>query len=177
MRLFVALDLPAAIVAALSRIEIPPGRGVRVIRPEQMHITLHFIGDANVDAVQQALESVDCSPCRLRISGVGQFGIREGRRILWAGVSSTKELLELHAACGSALASIGIRIESRRFAPHVTLARLKPPARKTTVDQFLRSGDGREFGEFTAERFTLYDSVMKEDGARYEAIAGYPLGR
>jgi 2'-5' RNA ligase len=175
MRLFVALDLPAGITTALQKIEPKAGRGVRRVRAGHMHVTLHFIGDVDVETVRQSLESVQCERCNLTVRDVGRFRINGGRTILWVGVSETPELLNLHATCGRALTTIGIPIERRRFVPHVTLARLGPAADKSTIESFLRAGKGSEFGAYTAERFVLYDSVTKESGTSYEAIASFPL--
>jgi 2'-5' RNA ligase len=175
MRLFVALDLPALIKNDLSKIEPSPARGVQQVPPDQLHVTVHFIGVANAEEVRQALEAVHCKPIRLSVRGVGQFKVNGGRTILWAGVSETEELLELHAACGRALNGIGIKVERRRFVPHVTLARLKPFVHESIIETFLREGDDRDFGDGVAERFVLYNSVNEDDGARYEYVSSWQL--
>ncbi|HMB73331.1 MAG TPA: RNA 2',3'-cyclic phosphodiesterase [Gammaproteobacteria bacterium] len=175
MRLFVALDLPASIIEALCMIELPPAHRLSPVRPDQMHITLHFIGAADIDEVRNALASVCCKPCRVSVRGVGSFRIPARGSILWAGVDAIEELLALHQACASALGAIGIRIERRRYTPHVTIARLRSPADELSVNAFLQSGQERDFGSFVARQFVLYDSVTLHDGARYERIESYAL--
>lgn len=175
MRLFVALDLPTSVVAALRAVDLPRAHGIRPVRFDQMHITLHFIGAAEIDDVRGALETVSCKSCPVSIRGLGRFGISAGRSIIWAGVDTTEELLELHTECGQALAAAGVRIDRRRFVPHVTIARLKSPADKPAIDALLRAGRERNFGSFVARRFVLYDSVAVHGDARYERLAAYAL--
>lgn len=145
------------------------------MRTDQMHVTLHFIGQADVDHVRNALRTVEAGSCYISIRDVGRFKIAGGRTILWAGVDDTEELLAVHDATGRALATTGFTPERRRYRPHVTLARLKPFVRKAVTDAFLEAGRGREFGACTADRFVLYDSVTREDGPRYDEIESYPL--
>ena len=175
MRLFVALDLPESIRTELAGLGLNAARGIRPVSPDQMHITLHFLGDIDAGQVQQALGAVGCAPLRVSLNGVGRFRLNGGRAVLWAGVQATDELLELHAACERALRAIGYRPERRRYMPHVTLARLQPFADKSVLDAFLSASEDRNFGSFVAERFVLYNSVNKEDGARYEVVASWPL--
>jgi 2'-5' RNA ligase len=175
MKLFVALDLPASLIEALASATLAPAGGVRLTPVDQMHVTVHFLGDANAGDVRRALESVDCSPCRISVCGVGRFRAGGGSTILYAGVSANKELLDLHCACGEALAANGIELERRRFVPHVTLARLKPTAGGSVVEKFLNENNERTFGEFIATRFVLYNSVTRHDGNQYETLASYSM--
>jgi 2'-5' RNA ligase len=175
MRLFAALNIPESVSAALEEFELPATRGVRRVPRHQMHVTVRFIGDAGLGEVRQALQSLECKPCRVLVRGVGRFITGSARTILWAGVSRSRDLLELHAACGRALADAGVRLERRRFVPHVTLARLQASADDAFVGDFMRAYDEHEFGSFVARRFVLYDSMMNDSGPRYEALASYML--
>jgi len=175
MRLFVALDLPDSIIESLRSIRLAAARGIRPTAPEQMHVTLHFIGKAETDVVRHALSRVSGKPILVSVRGTGRFRVADGRQILWAGVAPDPALLELHATCAQALASIGIEIEARRYKPHVTLARLGSSVPEAAVGAFLQAERQREFGAFVARRFVLYDSVAAEHGARYERVASFPL--
>ncbi|MGD8810557.1 MAG: RNA 2',3'-cyclic phosphodiesterase [Gammaproteobacteria bacterium] len=175
MRLFVALDLPAPIAAALASVTIPPGPGVRRVPPGQMHMTLHFIGDADPDVICRALAPMKAGPCGVTVRGAGRFKLAGGRKILWARVTETPGLRELHAACGRALARTGFEVERRRFVPHVTLARLSSSADASIVSSFLSACADRDFGAFVADRFVLYDSVAQDDRMRYQPIETFVL--
>src|SRR5262249_41831124 len=136
-RLFVAVELPAAATAELARIRPPPADGVRLVEPHQMHVTLHFLGEADVDRVAAALGSAPAAVTLLTVEGVGQFSSADGAVIVWAGVRRSPALLGLHAAVAAALAGDGFRPEARVYTPHVTLARCEPGAARGVADEFL----------------------------------------
>jgi 2'-5' RNA ligase len=175
MKLFTALELPAPIRSELAAFRPDAAPGIRPIAPEQMHITLNFIGDAEVGEVRRCLASVDAVRVPVSVGDVGTFRLNGGRAILYAGVHETPELLGLHSSCGEALAEAGIGLESRRYVPHVTFARLKSLADRRVIDEILRSNEGRDFGAFTAERFVLYSSVQQAHTHHYEVIDAWPL--
>src|SRR5581483_4134637 len=116
-RLFVAVELPAAAAAELARMQPPPADGVRLIEPHQMHVTLHFLGEADVGRVAAALAAVPAAVLPLTVEGVGQFPSAAGVVILWAGVRPSPALLGLHAAVAAALAGEGFRPQARAYTP------------------------------------------------------------
>ena len=127
MRLFIALPLPANVTAALERIEqgVPAARWVPA---ENMHLTLRFIGEADGGAFEdlvEALAEVVVEPFTLEIAGVGHFERRLMPTTLWAGVVASSPLLHLQRKIERACRNAGFPPEGRKFAPHVTLARLR----------------------------------------------------
>lgn len=176
MRLFVGLELPASIGSALAGLAPAGAAGVRAMRADEMHVTLHFIGEADPELLRAALASVAAPAFEVTVRGTGRFDQRGGRAILFAGVVPTDPLLALHASVGRALAATGFEPERRRFRPHVTAARLKATADRALVRAWLEAGPAREFGTFVARRFVLFDSVSDADGARYVELDAYPLG-
>ena len=127
IRLFVGLSVSEVIrnrLAALSG-GIP---GARWIAPKNMHITLKFIGDIEnglADDIDIALQAVRANPMELNLNGVGVFGKKHGGRLIWVGVQSNDALLRLYGKVEVALNNIGIARETRKFLPHVTIARLR----------------------------------------------------
>src|SRR5688572_15732763 len=122
-KLFVALDLPADARAALVRLQPPSMSGIRLPDPGQMHLTLHYLGEADLDRISASLQTVDVPAFALTLEGVGQFPSAGGTLTLWAGVRVTPGLSNLHAAIATALAGEKFRREDRPYTPHVTLAR------------------------------------------------------
>src|SRR5690242_14294019 len=125
-RLFVAVDLPDTVKHALVAIQPSVSPGVRPAKSEQMHVTLHFIGDAESDRIADALSAVAEPAFSLAMKGVGQFRSRDRALTLWAGIGECPGLQRLHVSVAAALATSGFRPETRPFSPHVTLARCKP---------------------------------------------------
>jgi RNA 2',3'-cyclic 3'-phosphodiesterase len=129
MRIFIALDIPGEIRAALSaymdraRTLVPEARWARV---EGLHVTLKFIGevsDARVEEIKSALASVKAEPFTVRFAGAGFFPNAKSARVFWAGVEGGDPLPRLAASIDSALAKLGFTKEDKPYHPHLTLAR------------------------------------------------------
>ena len=170
-RLFTALPLPPEASASLAAARPAPAKGVRLVAPDQMHVTLHFIGEAQIDHVSGLLQGIEMPACELALGGVGQFGRGS---VLWAGVQPHQALLQLHADIGTALAAGGIAIESRSYRPHVTLARCKPDVPQAYVADFLERHAGLQLPPLRATRFALYSSTPSTNGPLYRIERWFP---
>lgn len=166
-RLFVAIDLPASVTTELVRFLPPPTPGLRLVPSDQMHLTLHFIGEANIEPVAAALATVLVLPFEIQIQHVGRFPPTGRANVLWAGVRESLELLDLHAAVGNALATTGFQPESRTYAPHITLARCGHKVPVDLVNEFLETHQDLSLPPFQVTGFTLYSSTIIDDAPVY----------
>lgn len=176
-RLFIAIDLPKPVCWQLGQLVAAAPRGVRPVRPSQLHLTLHFLGDVEDDAraaLLGALAGVRQQPFTIVIRGTGVFPPRGRPAVLWAGVAESKPLVELHAAIAGAIESCELDVESRPYVPHVTLARLTPAVPRAWTAGFLGETSSLAIDDIPVDRFHLYDS-RKLDGATEHAIeASFP---
>lgn len=174
-RHFIAIDLPAEILSALARIQPRPVAGLRLTPSSQMHLTLHFIGESDVEQLGLALAPVHEQPLTLEVRGVGRFPPRGRPSVLWAGIAPQPALTHLHAAIGEALRAAGLPTESRPFAPHITLARCTPQASPGAIDHFLQQNDSLSLPPFAVDEFRLYSSTMTTGGPVYRCEQSFPL--
>ena len=122
------------------------------------------------------MDEVDAPAFELFFAGTGYFGKPGAARILWAGIETNGALDHLQAKVESALVRAGLPAETRRFSPHITLARLKQaPANR--VEQFVADHAGFRAGPVPVDSFTLYSSFLSSSGAIYTPEADYPLTR
>jgi 2'-5' RNA ligase len=101
-----------------------------VTPPENLHLTLAFLGQVDAALVESAEAAVrgaaeGRSPWRLRWTAAGAFPSASRPRVLWLGVDGGETLLDVHAALAEAMAGGGFRVEDRAFRPHLTLARVR----------------------------------------------------
>jgi 2'-5' RNA ligase len=176
LRLFVALPLPEAVQHDLERISfgIP---GAAWVPAENLHITLRFLGDVSNAAaadIDDALLSVRAPAFDLAVEGVGHFGSLRQTRSLWAGIARNPPLTRLRDKIESSVVRAGQPPEGRKFAPHVTLARFKTETGHHLAN-FLAEHNLLKIGPIRVDRFTLFRSHTKREGAVYEALADYPL--
>jgi len=174
-RLFAALELPQDVAFSLSMLRggLP---GARWIDAENYHITLRFIGDVDdrtAEAVDGLLAGISRAPVAVKLNGLGSFGSDKPRAI-YASVEPSRALADLQAEIERAVRRAGLPPETRRFIPHVTLARLKH-ASNIDVAEYLAMRGYFPSRSFTAGRFVLYSSRDSVGGGPYRLEADYPL--
>jgi len=176
LRLFIALTLPSAVrdeLAALAQ----PLNGVNWTRPDQLHVTLRFLGDVPADRIDPMIErlnTVQVAPFILPVEGVGTFPPNRPPRVLWVGVGSGHpRLFQLRQRVDDAVLASGLPLDVRTFHPHVTLARCTENA--AAVGHWLHAH--REFAgpPVRVEAFDLYSSELRPSGAVHTLKQRFPL--
>ena len=180
MRTFVAIDLPSEVrrsIARLMDLLRPAGTEVRWARPEGLHLTLKFIGELPEKKLPEAKDRLASirvpAPLSFAVRGAGYFPNERAPRVIWLGLDAGPDLPELAAQIETALLPLGIPKEKRPFAAHLTLGRLKVPARIPALQEILRKQEPLEFGAFVAEEFHLYESQLSPGGSVYRKIARF----
>lgn len=190
IRAFVAIGLSDEVKADLERqvatLRQANVRGLRLVRPEAVHLTLKFLGEVSHPQVVQVSEAVKCvsadhEPFSLGLADVGMFPPRGPARVLWVGIGGNVEALAaLQRDVEEALTAVGFAKEGRRFTPHLTLARINDNAtfddRKKAADVH-RTAWSPSGHRMHADALNLMRSYLNADGATYERLARIPLGR
>lgn len=176
IRLFAALEIPETIRMQLSLLQggIP---GARWSPVENIHLTLRFIGEVDQAVardIDDMLTHIRVPSFTLALKGVGEFGRKEGRA-LWAGVSNSEALQHLAAKIESALQRMGLPAETRKYSPHVTLARLRDVP-MGEIQTFLSTHAMFKSPPFEVRQFALFSSQTSPKGSRYRIESVYPLG-
>ena len=181
MRLFVAVFPPPPVREALvtAARELAAGGNIRLTVPENVHLTLKFLGDVaetNLERVAEALGPLcgEHEPFEAETSGFGAFPSKRRARVLWAGVGAGSEgLAALARNVDAALEPLGFAREDRPYVPHITLgrARGRPGPLET---------DAGKAGAVPALRFevpgmSLVESVSGGEGVIYAVVTTYPF--
>lgn len=175
-RLFTGLEIPSEIAFALS---LKKGglHGARWIDAENFHISLRFIGDVDwrtANDVALVLEKFTTSArFPVRLTHLGSFGSNKPRA-LYAGAEMNPVLSHLQAGQERALQQIGLPPDSRKFIPHVTLARLKG-TNAGELAQYMNASPRFEPLSFVAGRFVLFSSRDSLGGGPYMIEQTYDL--
>lgn len=177
-RLFVALRPPPGIRALLMAAMGGIG-GARWQDDEQLHLTVRFIGDVDgrmADDIAAALGQVHAQAIEAAISGVGRFESRGRTEAVWVGVAPLEALAALHRKVDHAIVRCGLPPEGRAYLPHITLARLpRALGAEVEVAAFLARHAALTSPLFSFTHLTLFESTLAAEGARYEAVARWPL--
>jgi 2'-5' RNA ligase len=178
-RLFTGIEVPPAIALELSRLRggLP---GARWIDPPNYHITLRFIGDVDYGVARDVLSVLgkvrDRSALTITLDEIASFGGQRPRAV-FAKVRPTSELMDLQAEQERLLRRVGIEPETRKFTPHVTLARLRREAGATDVAHYIAALGRVPKLTFTADRYVLFSSRDSVGGGPYVVEAAFPLGK
>ena len=175
-RLFTGLEIPPDIADELAFLR--GGLfGARWIDPDFYHLTLRFIGDVDTRVAHDffdELERMRRPAFTVTLTGVGAFG-GDRPRALVATAKPTPALMALQAEHERAARRVGLPPETRKYAPHVTLARLRGVSPEAVAD-YLGSRSRPSSITFEAERFILYSSRDSVGGGPYIEEASFPLG-
>ena len=174
-RLFTGLEVPDEVAEVLSALRGGLS-GARWITPDNYHITLRFIGDVDDGVAQDAamiLGRIQRTTFPVIVEGLGVFG-GDRPRALVVRIVPTSALVELQAEHERLLRRIGLPPETRKFTPHITLARLKDTS-PFEVANFLGHSGHVPPMQFIPDGFTLFSSRASTGGGPYVVEAGYPF--
>jgi len=183
MRLFIAVDLPDSVRAALAREQarlrsVCVGGGeIRWTRPEGVHLTLKFLGEVaatRLKEVSDALGDVATfDPFEIDVRGFGFFPSARRPRVFWAGLEVPPALDELAGRVEAAMATLGFPSENRPFQPHLTLARFESQRAQPALEAAIHSGEA-DLGRWIVSGFFLFESKLRPGGAEYAKLARFP---
>ena len=179
-RLFIAVELPEAVREqlrqAIAGLRRPDLEAVRWVRPEGIHLTLHFLGETlaeRMEDIHQAMSqaAVSAQLLTLRVQGAGAFPNMRAPQVVWLGLSEqTDALRDLQARLEAALVQHGFTKEERDFSPHLTLGRVNGRLSALGLQALaegLRQAEAVEFPSIPVDGISLMESRLERSGARY----------
>ena len=185
-RLFAALDLPDDIreeVVAWQRVELVDP-SLRVSKPDNLHITLVFLGyqrERDVEPISELIQTLQSPAPRLRFEPEPvPKGGSKARPSLFALDAPSEGAVALQAELEAGLVRAGFhKPEKRPFWPHLTVARVKPESRGSRRPAEIRTRPGSlpesVVRTFDSVRVSLYRSNLRPQGAEYLRLASTEL--
>lgn len=176
IRLFTAVEIPEDIRRrmALMCAGVP---GARWVPPENMHLTLRFIGEVDGGMAQDiaaALEDIEAPAFDMELEGIGYFGSGKIPRSIHVNVARNPAVMHLRDKIESRLVRMGLPREERKFIPHITLARLKG-THNVRLGAYIEQNNLFRAGPVAVDHFTLFSSFPTRNGSIYRHEHVYPL--
>lgn len=185
IRSFLAFELPPDV----KRILINANDGMkrellnaRWVKVENIHLTLVFLGNFpsdKVDAAGGALEEIcnKYAPFTIQVKGIGTFGGKRNPRVLWAGIEGDIDRMgSFRDELQERLAPFGVKIERRKFKPHLTLARFRNTDRpEPGLPRVLAELRDLSSSPCTFEKLFFLKSDLKPGGAVYTKLKSWEL--
>ncbi len=190
VRTFLAVDLPEDVrqrIMETSRQLAAAGDPVKWVEPQNLHVTLKFLGDVEdrelydvCRVAQQGAEQV--ASFRAECRGIGAFPDLDRPRTIWAGVEDPEgKFTQLHARLEEGYEKLRFPRELRPYRPHITLGRQRAGRRRATggatlpLREALVQWADTSFGPLTVEAVTIYGSELTSEGPVYTRLGTAPL--
>ncbi len=186
IRTFIAVEISKAIrrraVDLIHRLD-KSGASVNWVPPENMHLTLKFLGNVHnreLSTVCDALETTvwEMPDFSIQCHGAGVFPRPERPRTVWMGVGQGRdELIRLQGLVEKALEPFRFRREQRRFTPHLTIGRVQggSPNLDDLAERIAKCED-YEAGETIVSEVVVFSSEIKRGAPEYNVIGRATLG-
>ncbi len=183
IRSFIAIELPDELKSELVQLEARLKSGgqfrVKWVDPNGIHLTLKFLGDIAADRVEEIVGAMEeaargISTFQLKVKGLGVFPNPKRAQVAWVGLSGEVDKLDQLQKClEPSLASLGFAPESRRFTPHLTLARLRnqvSPDERQRFGQLIAATTFEAACAIEVDTISLIRSQLTREGAIYTRI-------
>ncbi|AWR97676.1 RNA 2',3'-cyclic phosphodiesterase [Acidianus sulfidivorans JP7] len=178
MRLFIAVQIPQLhkIFNVINEINLT-GADIKLVEPENIHITLVFLGEVNddkLDLVKDSMLSLKFNQFKVTLKGMGTFPSISRPRVVWIGISSGfEELRNIRSTLIKELGNRKIRpADDKDFVPHITLGRVRGPSNIANLIDFVNRYRDEEFGEFVVNKVILFKSTLTPKGPIYNELLG-----
>ena len=183
MRTFVAIELPDEVKRGISQVQEElkrAGGDAAWTRPEGIHLTLKFLGDVPDAKVPDILDALavarGAGRLRIEVAGAGAFPNVKAPRVLWLGLAGDIDRLSLlQKTVEEEMVRRGFEPEDRKFAPHLTLARIKYLRPRFSWQQAIEGMGGIHLGSFEVTAVSLMKSELQRTGAVYAEIGSVEL--
>lgn len=183
MRAFIAIDISDEQKAALDRIEAHlkyAGADVKWVKPENIHLTLKFLGEITEEKASQVRASLDqiaagMKSFQVTIKDIGAFPKIEHPRVVWAGLDKgASETAALAGRIDEALARLGFAREERPFSPHLTIGRVRSPLNKAKLAEKISSASAKQdlsaVSPHAVSSVILFKSTLTPHGSIYTKL-------
>lgn len=185
LRCFIAVELPETVKDSLGdvlNILRKSPASVRWIPPENIHLTIKFLGQTEESLIAPMKESLNkklltYKPFYITITNVGCFPDERRPRIVWIGIDRSESLSKLQKEIDADLVKFGFALEKRGFSPHLTIGRVKAQHNLLGMLRMLKEIRSSSFAHMEVKSISLMKSVLKPAGAQYFTLAEIPFGR
>lgn len=184
VRSFIAINIPAKIRNKLEKIQDDlkkSNTALQLVRPENIHITLKFLGNVPVESINDIQDAINESVSGFRIFSVsfekiGVFPNPQYPRVIWVGIEKgAEELSLLNTKIENSISMFSLHQENRKFQPHLTIARVRSGKNRKRLVNTLEELKNIRAGEMLAKKICLMESILKPQGAQYNTLKTFFL--
>jgi 2'-5' RNA ligase len=181
IRSFLAFDIEDDAIrnrlAKAQALLVQTGADVKLVETENIHVTMRFLGDINLDTVERIfseMKTIKFAPFDVHLKGLGVFPSLSYPRVVWAGIGDgADQLRDVFNLLEPKLRGLGFAPDNKGFSPHLTIARVRSGRNKVQLAEFINKNTGFEFGAIKAKCLRLKKSVLSPRGPTYSTLKEY----
>jgi len=166
-------DLPTKITS-LQRTLIQTGADLKIVEPQNIHLTLRFLGEIStglVESVCEAMRQIKFQPFDLELEGLGCFPDYRRPNVVWVGIARGEvELRSIFDQLEPNLGKLGFPPDRKGFSPHLTIARVRSGRNRQKLVEAVEALKDQSLGSITVSRVKLKKSVLTPKGPIYTTL-------
>jgi 2'-5' RNA ligase len=178
-RIFIAINLPDEIKKKFDLVieklkKLNPDYGIKWVKPENLHLTLHFFGDLNekqIDLVEEGIEEITkgIKSFEMTTGDFGCFPNEQEPHVFFASIEDTETIHDLIGKLEMTLENLGYKVDARPWQAHLTLGRIKDRSRCKITGVKISAEN------FSVKSIDLMESELTPNGPVYSIIKSFPL--
>ena len=151
------------------------GADLKLVEPENIHITLKFLGDTDeekIDEIEKIIKNSlnGINPFNIKLIGTGVFPNKNYMRVVWIGLENAEKIAEISKKIDKQLEGLGFEPEKRGFSAHLTIARVRSPRNKEKLIQVIEKYKDFEFATIDVDSIKLKKSDLTPKGPIYTTL-------
>jgi 2'-5' RNA ligase len=148
---------------------------VKLVEPENIHITLKFLGDTDeqlIDDIREIIKSSteEIKPFNIQLTGTGVFPNPNYIRVVWIGIENYEQIEIIAKKIDDKILELGFEKERRGFSPHLTIARVRSAKNKDKLLQVVEKYKETVFADIKVESVKLMKSDLTPKGPIYTTL-------
>jgi len=156
------------------------GAIVKLVEPQNIHITLKFLGDTDenlIDKIEEILKASveNIKPFKISLKGAGFFPNQNYIKVMWIGIENTEQLGQIANKIDEQISKLGYEREKRNFSAHLTVARVKSAKNKEKLIQIIQKYKEIKFGKIIVNSIKLKQSELTPKGPIYTTLKDIKL--
>ncbi len=181
IRSFIAFDMNNDTIltklAAVQKLLVETGADLKMVAPQNIHITIRFLGNVSpgmVEKIFEAMKKVEFKPFMVQLCGLGVFPSLNYPRVVWAGMKvGAEQLKSVAGQLEPYIEALGFPKDTYGFSPHLTIARVRSARNKQLLTEFVAKKAAYDFGTINADCLRLKRSQLSPKGPTYSTLKEY----
>jgi 2'-5' RNA ligase len=151
------------------------GANVKLVEPENIHLTLKFLGDTDeilINSIEKIMkDSVESmKPFKICLKGAGVFPNERYIKIVWIGIENGDKIAQIASNIDENITKLGFTRDRREFSAHLTIARVKNLKNKQALIDVINKYRDVEFLEINVDTIKLKKSNLTPKGPIYSTL-------